>query len=196
MTRTPFLAASLFYLRILLGLLAVAGAASLAGMQAGWIVSADSVRAQPPEDDGGEEDIAGDLSATGPATIWSQLIPVDTSLVYDLSAEFRAFALEGDPLDPARIYLGVATYDKNLNELRSRPGTYRYGGAFNYHLSQVQEWVTLAGSMTGEGDDNHNQFRPGTRFVRIVALLNYRGEATRSEIRNVQFVPRLVMENK
>lgn len=185
-----------FYLTILICLFAAAGLVGLAGLQAGWIVAANGTSTEIALPDDVGDDDAGALSFTQPVTVWSQIFPVDTSITYDMSAEVRSSALDGDPYRGARTYLGVETLDENMRPLRSGPGTYRYAGALNRTIQTHQGWITFEGSITGEGDERHDQFRPGTRFVRVVVLLNYQSEGMRSEVRNVRFGPRLVMEER
>lgn len=197
MSESAFLVYVRFYLKILLGLLAAAGFLCLVGLQAGWIIPANGVaiKAALSEEEGKEVD-ADFLSFTGPGSVWSQPILVDTSLVYEISAEVRTFSLDEDPYREARTYLGVATFDENMEPIRSGPGTHRYAGAANRIVQMPHGWLALGGSITGEGDERHDQFRPGTRFVRVVALLNYRSEGVRSEIRNIRFTPRLILEKQ
>lgn len=200
MRDTAFFSAIRFYVQVLAGVLAVIGFFSIIGLYAGWLVQTEPSRATSPSDtlaiDSDEP-----VLALGRTLLMSQMIPVDPGLTYDLSAEVRSSAPTEMKRAAAITYLGVATYDRNGTELRSGPGSYRYAGAEKYLLYGNPEWRTLAGSITGEGDETHNQFRPGTRFVRIVALLNYEAAGTQtesgmmsSEIRNVQFEPRVHMK--
>ena len=188
MQNAPISTATRVYLRILILLLALAGIICLAGLQAGLLVAAGKTRT-PLSLEASREEIV--VTATGPAVAWSQPIPVDTSLLYDISAEVRMIDLHGDRFAQTRIYLGVETLDENMKPLRSGGGSYRYSGALSYYLSPAQGWTKLEGTMKGEGDEAHSQFRPGTRFIRVVALLNHRSEGLTAEIRNVRFSPRI-----
>lgn len=192
------MAALHLYVRILVVLLALAGVAALAGLQAGWLVPAASDLSRGPDDRDGENiaDNSGlDNAVTGPTKVQSQLIPVDTSLTYQISAEVRAFSPEDDLMAGTRIHFGVETYDAEMRLLRSGlGGTHRYSGTLNRVLQPVSGWVTLSGVMAGEGDERHDQFRPGTRYVRVVALLNFRTPGMRTAIRNVRFGPRISLE--
>lgn len=181
------------YAGILTVVLALAGVAALAGLQAGWLVPAGT-GSVGGLDDGGEDDAGVAAPLAGPQTLWSRVIPVDPDLTYELSADVRAFSPDGDAMAGTSIYLGVETFDANMRPLRSGPGTYRYGGASNRVLQPVSGWVTLSGVMVGEGDERHDQFRPGTRYVRVVALLNFRTPGMRTAIRNVRFGPRISLE--
>lgn len=180
------------YAFILLALLALAGLVSLTAVQAGWLVPAGAVQERDGEDI--EDDSGADTALDGPQNVWSQVIPIDPALAYELSAEVRAFSPEGDRMAGTRTYLGVETLDAEMKPLRSGPGTYRYGGAVNRVVQPVSGWVSLSGVMQGEGDDRHDQFRPGTRYVRVVLLLNYDTPGMRTAIRNVRFVPRLALD--
>lgn len=101
------MAALHLYVRILVVLLALAGVAALAGLQAGWLVPAASDLSRGPDDRDGENiaDNSGlDNAVTGPTKVQSQLIPVDTSLTYQISAEVRAFSPEDDLMAGTRIH--------------------------------------------------------------------------------------------
>lgn len=197
MQNTASLIALRFYGRILLSVLAAMGIASLAAMQAGWLVTA-SAETDPPA----SNQLALDssqmppLSASGSATLTSAEIPVDPSLTYELSADVRSFAPDGEEVSGATTYLGVMTYDEKKERLTAKPGPNRYAAANNYYLVPARGWATLSGSIGGEGNENHNQFPPGTRFVRVVALLNHKSETMKSEIRNIRFAPRVELKQK
>lgn len=200
MKNSAFLTAFRFYARILTGVLAAAGFVSLIALQTGWLAlsKADDHLSRGDELNVNAEEPA--LAAEGFRILMSQMIPVDPSLTYDLSAEVRSIGPADVKNAVARTYLGVATFDAGGKEIRGGPGTYRYAGAINFQLYSAAGWMKLSGSATGEGDETHDQFRPGTKYVRIVALLNYRNanaptESDRmtTEIRNVRFAPRVKM---
>jgi hypothetical protein len=191
MTSAPFVDAMRLYLRLVLILLAAAGLAGLVALQVGWLITPEHARLLVPP---AEIETADTITLSGPASLRSQVILVDPSLVYDLSAEVRTFA--ADASAPTRIDLGVETLDANLKRLESGPRGHRYGGARNYQLRPIQGWVKVKGEITGEGDEGHHQFRPGTRYVRIVAHLNRGREGNTTEIRKVRLVPRLAMETR
>lgn len=183
----PFGKTARFYGRIFLLMFAVAGFICLAAMQAGLLVVAK-------HDEAGVQD-EKPITAHGPTTVRSQPIPIDPNLKYDISAEFRAVDAQPNSKTFTRIYLGVETFDENMEPLRSGPGTHRYGGAVNVRLGAFSHWVKLEGTMTGEGDERYDQFRPGTRFVRVIALLNYESEGRAVEMRNVRFTPQLSLDS-
>lgn len=174
--------------------LALAGAISLVSLQAGWLVfdcGADAPIEQPKDDKAGGPDI---LRSTGSVEVWSESIPVDTSKVYDVEMTVKVIPKSGERYSDSRFFLGVATYDENGDELRSGPGTYRYAGGADVYVTSLQGWVKLAGSITNEGDETHAQFRPGTRSVRVVALVRNNGVTT--DLSNVTFTPRLTLISK
>lgn len=200
MKNSAFLTAFGFYARVLACVLTAVGIASIIALHTGWLsFSKPHERtAQSAAMPLNLEETA--VTANGNKVLMSQMIPVDSSLTYDISAEVRSIAPANMKNGLARTYLGVATFDKDRKELRSSPGTYRYAGAINFQLYSDAGWRVLSGSITGEGDEAHTQFRPGTKYVRIVALLNYlygdpqaETKNMTTEIRNVRFLPRLNM---
>lgn len=139
-----------------------------------------------------EQQSEADASAIrfqGPKTVFSkETFAVDTSETYRLSADVRVLSKSDGSPQVSKIYLGVQTFDARGHELRSGPGTYRYAGALNKTLGSEQDWVHIEGLITGEGDENHHQFRPGTRSVKLVLLPNYKsGSDTTLMVRNVEF---------
>ncbi len=203
MKSSAFFTALSFYARVLAGVLAAIGIVSIIALQTGWLTLFSEADDRAPQSDAlalNAEEPA--VAANGNKVVMSQMIPVDSSLTYDISAEVRSIAPANVKNGLARTYLGVATFDKDRKEIRGGPGTYRYAGAFNFRLYSDAGWRALSGSITGEGDEAHTQFRPGTRYVRIVALLNYvsgdeKAETAgmTTEIRNVRFAPRLNMNS-
>lgn len=201
MRDTGFFIAARFYASVLACVLAIFGVFSIFGWHFGWL--APSKPAPPKiavQSDTLPIETEKPLLAAGPKTLTSQLIPVDPSLTYDLSAEVRSIAPPGIKRAAVLTFLGVITYDQNGKEIRGGPGTYRYAGALDYNLYSGTAWREVSGPITGEGNETHHQFRPGTRFVRVVALLNYRAigtsverEMMTSEIRNVRFSARAEM---
>jgi len=203
MKSSAFFTALSFYARVLTGVLAAIGIVSIIALQTGWLTLFSEADDRAPQSDAlalNAEEPA--VAASGNKVVMSQMIPVDSSLTYDISAEVRSIAPANVKNGLARTYLGVATFDKDRKEIRGGPGTYRYAGASNFRLYSDAGWRVLSGSITGEGDEAHTQFRPGTRYVRIVALLNYvsgdqqaETEDMTTEIRNVRFTPRLNMNS-
>ncbi len=202
MRDTGFFIAIRLYARVLAGVLAGIGFFSIIGLYAGWLALSEPRPAQPVEQ-GDDLAIETDkpFRAAGPVTVKSQIVPVDPRLTYEISAEVRSIAPQGMQHAAAITYLGVITYDQDGKEIRGGPGNYRYAGASKYPLYSRPGWSVLSGSIAGQGNETHHQFRPGTRFVRVVALLNYENTGTlvesglmTTEIRNVRFSPRAEMK--
>jgi hypothetical protein len=60
--------------------------------------------------------------------------------------------------------------------------------AVNADLPADGTWVTFSGVFEGVGNETHNQFRAGTKYVAPIFILNAQdGPATRTEIRNLRF---------
>ena len=203
MKRSAFFTALSFYARVLTGVLAAIGIVSIISLQTGWLTLFSEADGRALQSDALPLNVReSTVAANGKKVVMSQIIPVDSSLTYDISAEVRSIAPANVKNGVALTYLGVATFDKDKKETRGGPGTYRYAGASNFRLYSDAGWRVLSGSITGEGDEAHTQFRPGTRYVRIVALLNYvsgdeKAETAgmTTEIRNVRFAPRLNMNS-
>lgn len=194
-----FLAALRFYLLTLTLVMSAVGFLSIIGLSTGWI-SPTTPYATPDQRGVLPIGSGSSILADGPTALMSQMIPVDPGLTYDLSAEVRSIAPQRTSDAWAITYLGVITYDQSGKELKGGPGQYRYGGALKYYLYSTSKWRRVKGFLSGEGDETHNQFRPGTRYIRVVALLNYKtgdGESSSAsmstEIRNVFFGPRIIM---
>jgi hypothetical protein len=201
MKSSAFFTALSFYARVLTGVLAAIGIVSIIALQTGWLTlfSEADGRALQSDSLALNSEVPA-VVAKGPKVLMSEMIPVDPTLTYDLSAEVRNIAGVDVKMRAARTYLGVVTFNQNRKEIRGGPGTYRYAGALDFQLYSDAGWRALSGSITGEGDEAHTQFRPGTRYVRIVALLNYvsagqQAEDIATEIRNVRFAPRLNMNS-
>ena len=71
----------------------------------------------------------------------------------------------------------VATLDKDFQCLEFGPGTHRLLAAYSwlFHHQNVNDgWQVFEGEITGEGNGKHNQFRPGTAYIRPMFIVNYR----------------------
>ena len=74
------------------------------------------------------------------------------------------------PSDVASKIIPGTTVVKN----HSSGGTYLYSAASGVYLTN--EWREFSGQVTGEGfGNNPNMFRQGTKYVKIIMLLNHRG---------------------
>lgn len=96
----------------------------------------------------------------------SKIYPVDTSKRYEIRARLKQTSLASGGTN---AYLGVATFDQNGDAISSGPGTHRYAGGVR--PLTINQWEEFSGIITGEGDSNHSQFRPGTAFVRLALVL-------------------------
>ena len=111
-------------------------------------------------------------------------IPVDTSKTY--RGTFRVRQTE-DPSSGGRtVYAGLATLDENYNNLRGGAGTHRYFVISGRAINAADGWVEFEGSITGEGA-GHNNFRPGTRYVRPMFIVNYRDGLGRADVDYLRF---------
>jgi hypothetical protein len=179
------------YLRVLVCVLAVIGLGLVVGLQAGWVDVVWSPE-QPLDVDSLAPDAAtqeATLEAIGSKRLFSKdMIAVDPGKTYRLDADIRVLPGADGSTQTSTVYFGVSTYDASGKELKSGPGSYRYAGALNRNVSSEENWVHIGGTITGEGDDSHKQFRPGTRSIKLVMLPNYRakGEPVML-IRNVRF---------
>ena len=175
-----------FYVRIFVWILAILGFCVVAGLQFKW-VGIDWLPGGYPAVD------ALTLEIKGPANLFSQeTFVIDTGKTYQLGADVRVLPKsDGSPQDSV-IYFGVQTFDANGKVLGSGPGTYRYAGANKKVVGSQQNWIHIGGLITGEGDSNHNQFRPGTHSVKLVLRPNYgSGDDKIFRIRNVSFSERI-----
>ncbi|WP_422452446.1 phage tail protein I [Endozoicomonas sp. ALC066] len=100
----------------------------------------------------------------------SQPIPVQTSRIYKIRFKVRQTQ---DDVGKSRVYVGVATLDAQFNNLTSGPGSHRYCAVSNRSITVSEGWQVFEGEITGEGDENHNQFRPGTAYIRPMFIVNY-----------------------
>lgn len=127
------------------------------------------------------------LELTGEAPIYAtNAIAVDPAKNYRLTAKIRV--LKDDPqLQGATISVGVATFDDQGKLQTSAPGAHRYAAIINRVLKSSEGWIEAEGFITGEGNENHNQFRPGTKSVKPMALINYRSPGAVSQISYLRF---------
>lgn len=121
----------------------------------------------------------------------SQSIEIDLTKAYRLSFDLRVLPL-GYKLpftaSIGRSLSGLATYDAEGTLQTTPPGAHRYGVAVNADLPADGTWVTFSGVFEGVGNETHNQFRAGTKYVAPIFILNAQdGPATRTEIRNLRF---------
>lgn len=122
------------------------------------------------------------VRVTGSSYLFAiQPTAVDPTRQYRVKARVRV--VQEDPTaGGALTYAGVATYDANGALQKDAPGAHRYGAALSRNLTVADGWVDLEGVMTGEGNDNHQQFRVGTKTVRPVVTLNYQSNTAVTDI--------------
>lgn len=101
----------------------------------------------------------------------SNAIPVDTSRVYRV--RFRVKKTRDVDKGGTNVYAGVATYDKNGNLQTTAPGAHRYCAVAGKPLKVADGWQLFEGYITGEGNVSHNQFRPGTAYVKPMFVVDY-----------------------
>lgn len=99
---------------------------------------------------------------------YAHKIPIDTSKVYKVHARVKSIGATG-----ARVYAGVATYDKDGNVETTTPGAHRYCAANNVRVPSDGTWHDYVGTITGRGNSNHNQFRHTSKYASPVLLVNY-----------------------
>ena len=130
----------------------------------------------------------------------SEPIPVQTSRVYRVRFKVRQTISDSGA---SKVYAGVATLDKDFNNLTSGAGSHRYCCISGQELTVEEGWLEFEGEITGTGDD-HDQFRPGTAYIRPMFIVNYRdgtGTAQVAELEcwdlfdNKQLIPNPRFEN-
>ncbi|MCW7553648.1 phage tail protein I [Endozoicomonas gorgoniicola] len=130
-----------------------------------------------------------------------QAIPVQTSRVYRVRFKVRQTV---DNSGSDRVYAGVATLDKDFNALTGGPGFNRYCCVVGRSITTADGWQVFEGEITGEGNANHNQFRPDTAYIRPMFIVNYNGGTGTAQVaelecwdlfENRQLVPNPRFEN-
>jgi len=100
--------------------------------------------------------------------------PVDPSRRYKVSAQIGAW-YNGASSKKVRFYVGVVCLDASGNVLdHGGFGTYRYSAVRAEDIVDGQ-LVERSAVMTGEGNDGWLKFAPGTKQVRLMAIMNYTG---------------------
>ncbi|MFN3898877.1 MAG: hypothetical protein ACK4ML_00740 [Alishewanella aestuarii] len=84
------------------------------------------------------------------------------------------------------VYAGVGTLDGNFNALTANPETHRYCAIAGHSLTVAQGRRVFEGVITGEGNVTHNQFRPGTVFVRPMFIVNHSGGNGITEVESIE----------
>jgi hypothetical protein len=111
------------------------------------------------------------LRITGDNWVYSKnAFPVDTSRRYRI--RFRARQTVNPTSGGAMIHAGVATYDADGVLQTTEPGSHRYCAVTGVTLTVADGWNEYSGIITGEGNDSHNKFRTGTRYVKPMFIVN------------------------
>lgn len=110
------------------------------------------------------------------SAIANEAIPIDTSKKYRIRLKARQKIINGYPI----VYAGLNCLDANKQHIAGYGGSYLYAAAANTHLTT--SWQTFENIITGEGGENFVTFRPGTKFVQRVVLLNYPNGAGDAEV--------------
>ncbi|HCH6576576.1 TPA: fibronectin type III domain-containing protein [Vibrio parahaemolyticus] len=125
------------------------------------------------------------LSLTGDHWIYSTaVIPVDPNKKYKMVVKVRQ--TKDKTAGGSGFYAGVATLDRNYNNLSGGAGTHRYFCAQSQTLTVAGGWRTFEGYIQGIGD-NHNNFRSGTAYVRPMFIVNYSGGNGTAEVDEIRF---------
>ena len=109
-------------------------------------------------------------------------IPVNTSRIYRIRLKVRQ-TLEDE--GKSKVYAGVATLDKDFRTITGGAGSHRYCAISGHDLHTEDGWQIFEGEITGEGD-GHNQFRPGTAYIRPMAIVNYRDGSGTAQIAELE----------
>ncbi|WP_299001735.1 hypothetical protein [uncultured Shewanella sp.] len=107
--------------------------------------------------------------------------PVDTAKRYKVKFTVR----QHQDSDQSKIYAGVVTLDANYAFISGGAGTHRYCGISSV-IHESDGFCTFEGSITGIGDA-HDNFRVGTVYVRLVAIVNYRNGTGIADIDELSF---------
>lgn len=173
-----------FYLQVLGGLLAVAGLLVLAALQAGWLVPAREIPAEPPL----LEEAGGMVLEVGEGVqLSSGMISVDPERVYGVSADVRTLPRPNGLHAAARFSLGVAGFDADLEPVARGNANNRFIAARRNVVNSAQGWVTYRGLASETAQDGADSLLPGTRHVRVVAEFAADDADVMVEIRDVRF---------
>lgn len=108
-------------------------------------------------------------------------IPIDTSRTYKVRARFRV-TKDSTDTTKRKFYVGVVTLDENLNFISGGPGTHRYCTLVGQSKTVADGIVDVSGEITGEGNTSHSEFRPGTKYARLVFISHYSGGDGEAEL--------------
>ncbi|MBS3796666.1 hypothetical protein [Pseudoalteromonas sp. BDTF-M6] len=108
---------------------------------------------------------------SGQATLyWRQAIPIDVNKTYRM--RFKVRQTQDPTSGGANVYAGVATLDKDFNNLTGGAGTHRYFAVKGHSITVADGWQMFDAVITGVGL-LANQFRANTVYVRPMFIVNY-----------------------
>ncbi len=114
----------------------------------------------------------GVIRATNSTQLYSaQTFKVRTSRKYQVRFVLRQVT-DATNSGGQQVYAGVTTLDGNYQPITGGAGTHRYCAVVGNTVTVANGLVTYTGTITGEGV-NHNEFRPGTVYVRPMLIVNY-----------------------
>lgn len=155
-------------------------ASSYNGLNVDPITKGDVVPSVESVEGGSVLSVQGSLSAYA-----LNPIPVNTDRVYQVSFRVRQTVDSTDPTK-SKVYCGVATLDKDFQNITGGAGSHRYCAVLGKDLKVEDGWQTFTGIITGEGDEYEN-FRPNTKYVRPMFLINFSGGDGTAEIDLLNF---------
>ena len=178
-----------FYLKVAISTLAAVGAASIVGLQTGW-VDIPGVVDYPKT----RELAYGHMDkVVGPLPHQSEFISVDTARTYSLSAWVRASSNRSGAKSVSRVILGIQAFDADRQPLLDGRAL-RYPTASGNVATRLDGWVLFRGTISGEAAAGQNAFPEGTRWVRVFVIPNYGSEDVSTDIADVLFAPVLPLE--
>lgn len=137
-----------------------------------------------PSDDG--EEGGNVLELQGQRYLFSKnAVPVNVNRVYEVSFRVRQ-TTDPTTAGTSRVYAGVATLDKNFNNLTGGAGFHRYCAVAGTTITASDGWQTFTGIISTVGD-LHSNFRAGTKYVRPMAIVNYASGSGTVEVDSLNF---------
>jgi phage minor structural protein len=107
----------------------------------------------------------------GGMSIYSKnAIPINVNRTYRVSFRVRQTVDSTTGIMP--VYAGVVTLDENFVNITGGAGAHRYCAVTGTSINAEDGWQTFTGLIKGVGD-LHDNFRPGTRYVRPMFIVNY-----------------------
>ena len=107
-----------------------------------------------------------------------EFFKVDPRRKYEI--RIKARVVEDSNNGISNLYAGVVPFDEEKREIE-RPsggaGTHLYTAASSYPLQNYSDWRELTGVISGVGLSANN-FREGTRYVRLMFITGHRGSGT------------------